>query len=145
MKKLNPKIKAGCGVIFVFGLGFFAGLVATFVIILGIVKKSEDWKTPESKEFIARHVGKQMELDESQMEQFQPIVNEILERRWDMRRDYIENDQKMIEDEYFPRISEFLNEEQRKKGLKMVEQWRRQNASKLNEERSVSENDAQKK
>ncbi|MDC0258908.1 hypothetical protein OAK43_01610 [Verrucomicrobiales bacterium] len=139
MKKLNPKAKAGCGVIFVFGLGFVAGLVATFVIIIGIVQKSENWKTPESKEFIACHVGKQMELDEDQMKQFQPIVNEILERRWDMRRDYIEQDQQMIEDEYFPRISAFLSEEQRKKGMEMVKRWRRQNASKLEEERPISE------
>ena len=139
MKKLNPKAKAGCGVIFVFGLGFVAGLVATFVIIIGIVQKSENWKTPESKEFIACHVGKQMELDEDQMKRFQPIVNEILERRWDMRRDYIEQDQQMIEDEYFPRISAFLSEERRKKGMEMVKRWRRQNASKLEEERPISE------
>ncbi len=39
-KKINPKVKAGCGVVFVFGLGALFGLIGSLVLIFGVFRKS---------------------------------------------------------------------------------------------------------
>lgn len=131
MKSINPTIKAGCGVISILGTGFVAGAVSLFVFIVINVQKSENWNTRESKNFLGNHFAKKLNLTEEQREKFQPIVDEILERRWKTRRDYIEGDISMIEDEFLPRLKEFLTPDQQVKARKMIDKWRQEDAAKL--------------
>ena len=134
-KKVNPKVKAGCGVISIFGLGFITGAVALFVIIVVNVQKSENWNTKESRNYLTNHFAKKLNLTEEQLTEFKPIVEEILERRWVLRRDYIEVNLSMIEDDFMPRMNEFLTEEQTAKAKVLTERWRRDDASKLERDR----------
>ncbi len=130
-KKVNPKIKAGCGVVSIFSLGFLAGAITLFVIIIINVKKAENWNTKESREYVGNHFANKLDMTKEQRVKFQPIVDEILERRWEMRRDYIEGDIAMIEGEYLPRVNEILTEEQQAKARKMIDKWRLDDAAKL--------------
>lgn len=130
-KKVNPKIKAGCGVVSIFSLGFLAGAITLFVIIIINVNKAENWKTKESREYVGNHFANKLDMTEEQRAKFQPIVDEILERRWEMRRDYIEEDISMIEGEYLPRVNEILTEEQQGKARELIDKWRLDDAAKL--------------
>ncbi len=133
LKKLNPKTKAGCGVGCVFGLGFFAGIVAMFIFVVVVVQRAEGWKAQESKDFVASHFANKLEMTEEQRAKFQPIVDEVLEKRWQMRREYFEENRAVIE-EYLPRVNEFLDEEQQKKARQLYEKWWKDNAFKIEKE-----------
>ena len=114
-----------------FSLGFLAGAVVMFVLVLIGVDKTESWEKEETKEFITRHFAEKLELNEEQRAKFKPIVYEILDRRWKMRSDYIENNIAMIEGEFLPRLAEFLTEKQMKKARGFIGRWRREDAAKL--------------
>ncbi len=131
IKSINPKIKAGCGVISLFGLGFVAGAVTLFVVIVINIHKTENWNTRESRNYLGNHFANKLEMTEEQRTKFQPIVDEILERKWENRRDYIEEDISMIEDKYLPRVNEFLTEDQQAKARELIDKWRRDDAAKL--------------
>ncbi len=137
-KKINPKVKAGCGVVSIFSLGFLAGAITLFVVIVINVKKAENWKTRESREYISNHFANKLDMTEEQRTKLQPIVDEILERRWEMRRDYIERDIAMVEEKYLPRINKFLTEKQQAKARKLIDKWRLDDAAKLEKAKPVA-------
>lgn len=136
--KISPKIKAGCGVVTVFGLGFLAGAFSLLVLISKVVPLAENWKTEKSKQFIVEHFANQLKLDESQRAEFEPIVREGLERRWELRREYVLKDQEMVETEVIPRIAEILNEKQKEKAKRMMERWRKDVRFKISETKPES-------
>ena len=131
--KISPKFKAGCGVLTVFGLGFFLGALALLFFFVKLVPLAEGWKSEESKAFIAERFANQLGLDEAQRAQFEPIVREALERRWALRREYLLRDMAMVEDEFLPRVDPILDETQREKARKMLERWRRDHRFKVKE------------
>ena len=131
--KISPKIKAGCGVVLVFGLGFFLGAMALLFFIVRIVPLAEGWKSEESKAFIAERFSNQLDLTEAQRAEFEPIVREALERRWSLRREYLLKDMAMVEEEFLPRVDPILTEPQRQKARKMLERWRRDHRFKVSE------------
>jgi hypothetical protein len=128
---ISNKLKAGCGVSAVFGLGFFLGAFALLILIVRIVPLSEGWKSEESKRFIENHFAQKLKLSDEQREQFRPILEEALDQRWDLRRQYLLDSQKLLEEEYYPRISEILTEEQQAKAGKMLERWNRDQKFKI--------------
>ena len=121
---ISPKIKAGCGVFTVFGLGFALGAFCLLLVIFKVVPLSEGWRSQRSKDFVARHFQRQLDLDDEQLARFRPLLDEALDRRWEMRRDYLLKDRQLLEDEYFPKLEEFLSDEQKEKAQKMLQRWR---------------------
>ena len=89
---INPKVKAGCGVITVFGLGFGAGVITLLILIVKEIPLSEGWKSDESKAFVTRQISNQLKLTEEQAAEVRPIVEEALEARWALRREYLLED-----------------------------------------------------
>ena len=88
----KTKFKAGCGVTAVFGAGFLCGAIALFIFIVRIIPLSEGWRDEESKEFVTRHLARQLDLTDEQVEQVKPVVAEVLEARYRHRRTYVEAD-----------------------------------------------------
>ena len=128
---VSTKLKAGCGVFAVFGLGIFLGAFALLVVIVRVVPLSEGWSTEESRQFLENHFARALDLSSEQREQFHPILGEALDRRWELRRGYLLDSRKLIEEEYYPRIEAILTDEQRVKAREMLERWNRDQKFKL--------------
>lgn len=133
MSGKKTKLKAGCGVVTIFGMGFVLGAVSLLILIATIVPLSEGWKSEASKEFIADHLANRLKMTDEQREQVRPVINEFLDRRWELRRDYLKGSEKVMEDEYLPRIDEFLTAEQQEKMREILEKWRSDNQTKIEE------------
>lgn len=128
---ISPKVKAGCGVFAVFGLGFVIGGFSLLFVIAKVVPLAEGWKSEQSKEFVAEHFANRLKLSDNQREAFRPIVYEALERRWELRREYLLKDLAMMEEEFLPKIDALLDESQRRDARKILERWRREHRGKL--------------
>lgn len=133
MSGKKTKLKAGCGVVALFGLGYVFGVVSLFILIAVIVPLSEGWKSEASKKFIADHLANQLKMTEEQREELRPLVNEFLDRRWELRRDYLKGSLKVMEQEYLPRIDELLSDEQKEKLKEIHEKWQREHQDKMEE------------
>ena len=131
---IHPKVKAGCGVLTVFALGFGLGVISLLIVLVNVIPLSEGWKTKESKEFVTKQLAKQLRLTEEQRVKFDPIVDEMLEQRWTVRRSYLLEDRKIMEEDFIPRVREILTEEQREHAKKLLERWRREQRFKLEPE-----------
>lgn len=125
------KLKAGCGVFAVFGLGFVLGAFSLLLLIVRTVPLSEGWKSEESKRFIENHFAHKLDLTDEQGERFRPLLDEALDRRWELRRQYLLESKKLLEDEYFPRVAEILTDEQKARSRKMLDRWNRDQEFKL--------------
>ena len=133
MSGKKTKLKAGCGVVTSFGLGYVLGVISLFILIAVIVPLSEGWKSDASKKFIADHLANKLEMTDEQREQVRPVINEFLDRRWELRRDYLKGSEVVMEEEYLPRIDAFLTEQQQVKIREVLEDWRSQNQAKIEE------------
>ena len=129
--KTSTKIKAGCGIVAVFGFGFVLGIVTLLVILVNVIPLSEGWKSEESKQFIADHFKKKLKLTPEQDAEFRPLVYELLERRWELRRDYLEKSRRLLEEEYLARAADILDADQRAQAGKMLARWKRDQSFKL--------------
>lgn len=128
---ISPKVKAGCGVLTVFGLGFGLGFLCLLFVLVRVIPLSEGWKSDRSRDFVADHLAKQLKLTDEQRAQFRPIVDEALERRWELRRDYLLEDQRLLEEVYFPKLGELLTEPQKDRAKTMLERWRKNQRFKI--------------
>lgn len=133
MSGKKTKLKAGCGVVALFGLGYVFGVVSLFILISVIVPLSQGWKSEASKKFIADHLANQLKMTEEQREELRPLVNEFLDRRWELRRDYLKGSLTVMEQEYLPRIDGLLTEEQRVEVRKIFDRWRKENQAMIDE------------
>lgn len=133
MSGKKTKLKAGCGVVTIFGLGYILGVVSLFILIAVIVPLAEGWKSDASKKFAADQLANQLKLTDEQREQVRPIVNEFLDQRWELRRDYLKKSEQVMNEKYLPKIEELLNDEQKERLLKIQEKWRRENKDKMEE------------
>lgn len=129
--KTSTKLKAGCGILAVFAVGFVLGVVSLILIIAGVIPLSEGWKSDESKDYIADHFRNQLKLTPEQDAEFRPLVHEVLERRWELRRGYLLESRRLMEEEYLPRAAKILNQEQQEKAGKMLARWKRDQSFKV--------------
>lgn len=120
----KPKFRAGCGLAAVFGAGFLCGAVALFVFLIRIIPLSEGWKDEESKEFVTRHLARQLDLTESQIEQIKPIVHDTLNQRYLDRQTYIRSDIEFT-GAALEKILPLLTEAQKVKAKKVFGNWKR--------------------
>ncbi len=120
----KTKLKAGCGVAAVFGAGFLCGAVALFLFLVRIIPLSEGWRDEESKAFVTRHLARQLDLTEAQVEQVRPVVTEVLEARYRHRKTYVESDIEITGDGV-EKILPILTEEQKEKAKTVFEKWKR--------------------
>jgi hypothetical protein len=120
----KTKFKAGCGVAAVFGAGFLCGAVALFIFIVRIIPLSEGWRDEESKEFVTRHLARQLDLTDEQVEQVKPVVAEVLEARYRHRRTYVEADIELT-GTGFEKILPILTEEQKERAKEVFANWKK--------------------
>lgn len=120
----RAKFRAGCGLTAVFGAGFLCGAVALFVFLIRIIPLSEGWKDEESKEFVTRHLARQLDLTDVQIEQIKPIVHETLNRRFQHRQTYVRSDIELTGTS-LARILPLLTEAQKEKARTVFENWKR--------------------
>lgn len=120
----RAKFRAGCGLTAVFGVGFLCGAVALFVFLIRIIPLSEGWKDEESKEFVTRHLARQLNLTESQIEQIKPIVDETLNQRYLHRQTYVRSDIALT-GASLGRILPLLTETQKEKAKEVFDKWKR--------------------
>lgn len=133
MSGKKTKLKAGCGVVTIFGLGYVLGVISLFILIAVIVPLSDGWKSEASKKFIADQLANQLELTDEQREQVRPIVNEFLDRRWELRKEYLNDSEQLMNSEYLPQIDVLLSDEQKQKLQKVHDKWRREHKDKMEE------------
>ncbi|NOX99116.1 MAG: hypothetical protein GXP30_05185 [Verrucomicrobia bacterium] len=133
MSGKKTKLKAGCGVVTIFGLGYVLGVISLFILIAVIVPLSDGWKSEASKKFIADQLANQLDLTDEQREQVRPIVNEFLDRRWELRKEYLNDSEQLMNSEYLPQIDALISDEQKQKLQKIQDQWRREHKDKMEE------------
>ena len=59
------------------------------------------------------------------------ISSGTFEARWALRREYLLEDRRLLEEEFFPRIGALLDAEQKERGKRMLERWRKEQRFKL--------------
>ncbi len=133
MSGKKTKLKAGCGVVTLFGLGYVFGAVSLFILIAVIVPLAEGWKSEASKKFIADRLADQLKLTDGQREEVRPIINELLDKSWELRRDYLQRIEELRDGEYLPRIDELLSDEQKERLRQAQEKWRQEHRDKMEE------------
>lgn len=126
--KIKRRLGFGCGITTLLGLGFLGGFLFAVVVLVQLDRKTKDWRSEESQQFITDHFQKILTLTPEQREQIAPVIEEGLKKRWELRRDYyLETDRLFVED-YVPRIGEFLSSEQKQLLKQRLERWREENS-----------------
>lgn len=120
----KTKLKAGCGVAAVFGAGFLCGAIALFLFLVRIIPLSEGWRDEESKEFVTKHLARQLKLSAEQIEQVKPVVHEVLDQRYRHRKTYVQADIALT-GTGFERILPLLTEAQKEKAKTVFENWKK--------------------
>jgi len=123
---MNPrakaKLKAGCGLIAVFSVGFLAGALVLVLFLARVIPLAEGWKDEDSKEFIVNRLAKRLELREEQLPAVREIVETALEERHARRADYTRSDIEITR-RALERIREQLDPEQEAAAERMFENW----------------------
>ncbi len=120
----KTKLKAGCGLVAVFAAGALCGAIALFLFLVRTIPLSEGWRDEESKEFVTRHLARQLGLDEAQVDRIRPLVREGLDRRHERRKAWVEEDIALV-GQSLDGILPILTEPQQEKARKVFERWKR--------------------
>lgn len=118
----KTKIKAGCGIGLVFAAGFLAGAMFLFALIIYIIPRADGWRDKESKDFVTRHLTRQLDLTDEQAEKTRTLIHESLERRYVLRRDYLLADKVLMEKAYVT-LRPNLTPEQQEKAERLLQRW----------------------
>ena len=130
MPEKKTKLKAGCGIVMVFGSGFLCGGLALACLLFWYVPLSEGWKKDESKQFITKHIANRLDLTEEQLEQARPIIHEAIEKRYQRLSSFASFDSQVRVDA-FEELKLILNDDQIATGEKMLERWNRGNERRI--------------
>ena len=108
-------------------MGFAIATVFWLFVIVDVSQKSSDWQSEESQRFITNQFQRQLKLTPEQRSEIEPIIREGLKERWELRRDYnLETDRLFVET-YIPKINELLNDDQKELLRKRLASWRKDN------------------
>lgn len=118
----KTKVKAGCGIGLVFAAGFLAGAMFLFALIIYIIPRADGWRDKESKDFVTRHLTRQLDLTDEQAEKTRSLIHESLERRYTLRRDYLLADKALMEKAY-ETLRPNLTPEQQEKAERLLQRW----------------------
>lgn len=135
----RSKALAGCGVIAVFSLGTLFGVLVAVLLLSWIVPRTEGWKTSESQQFLTKYTADQLNLTPEQRTKIDPIVIAMLERRYELRREYLLETREMLTTEVLPHIREHLDAKQIEKANQILERWEKENEIKLQGDRDEIE------
>ena len=119
---LPPKVKAGCGAAILFLAGCLSGVVFVFLLLIFLVPRSEGCKKNDSKDFLAKHLSKRLKLTDEQQQALRPGFNQFLDKRWDLRSDYLKKDRTILED-YGDSVRPELTPDQQTRLEKILERW----------------------
>ena len=119
---IPPKVKAGCGVVLVFSAGALCGIIGLFLLLKYIIPRSEGWKKDDSKEFLAQHLARRIDLTDEQKKTLEPGFREYLEKRWQLRAQYLKEDHELLE-AYLTTVEPSLTPEQIEKAKVIKERW----------------------
>ena len=120
----KTKLKAGCGLMMVFGTGFLLGALTLFILIARIVPLSEGWRDDESKEFVMNHLANRLDLTEEQIPQIEPIVYEALDQRYQRRKTYLKADIELT-GQALSKMLPILSDKQKEKAKQIFENWKK--------------------
>ncbi len=123
--KLKRRLGLGCGIITLLSMGFVAGVVFVLGVLINFDRRANDWQSEESQRFIANHLQKYLKLSAEQRQEIEPIIREGLKERWQLRRDYYEQTDRLFVENYIPRINEFLDAGQKQSLQKRLAHWRK--------------------
>ena len=126
--KLKRRLGFGCGIITLLGMGFAIATVFWLFVIVDVSKKSSDWQSEESQRFVTNHFQQQLKLTPEQRSDIEPIIREGLKERWELRRDYYLETDRLFVDTYIPKINEFLNDDQKEKLRNRLANWRKEHS-----------------
>ena len=127
----RSKALAGCGVIVIFALGTFFGVVMAVLLLTWIVPRAEGWRSAESQEFLTKYTADRLQLTPEQREVIDPMVIEMLQRRFELRKQYLLETRELLTVDTFPRIREHLTPEQIERANDMLKKWDQDNQLKL--------------
>jgi hypothetical protein len=119
---IPPKIKAGCGVATVFAAGALCGIISLFLLLKYLIPRTEGWKKEDSREFLAQHLARRIDLTDEQKKKLNPGFNEYLEQRWQLRANYLLEDRQLLE-AYLTTIQPALTTAQIEKIKVLQERW----------------------
>ena len=120
----KTKLKAGCGLLAVFGAGFLCGLVALFLFLVRIIPLSEGWRDEESKEFVTDHLAGQLDLTDEQLGQVRPLIHAALDERYERRKAYVKEDISLT-GRALSKILPILTESQQEKAKRIFQRWKK--------------------
>ena len=120
---VKPKLKAGCGLFFVFAAGFICGVIAFFAFLVWIIPLSEGWKDERSKQFVTDHIADELELTDEQREEARPIIHETLDRRYRRRKDWVQSDIELMR-EGLEKLEPILTDDQRERARELYRDWK---------------------
>ncbi len=119
----KTKLKAGCGLLAVFGSGFLCGAVALFLFFARIVPLSEGWRDEESKEFVTDYFSKQLALDKGQLERARPLIHAALDERHERRKAYVKEDVALT-GQALSKVLPILTKAQQEKAKQIFQRWK---------------------
>jgi len=119
----KTKFKAGCGLLAVFGAGFFCGAVALFLFLVRIIPLSEGWRDEESKEFVTNHLAGQLDLTDEQLGQVRPFIHSALDARYERRKAYVKEDIDLT-GRALSEMLPFLTKTQQEKARQVFQRWK---------------------
>lgn len=125
--KLKRRLGFGCGIITLLGMGFVAGGIFSLIAVGAFFNKANNWKSEESKRIVVNHFVQFLKLTPEQKQQIEPIIQEGLDQRWQMRHEYYEKTDLMFVEDYIPRLHEILTPEQRERLNQRLLKWRKEN------------------
>lgn len=120
----KTKLKAGCGLLAVFGTGFLCGGVALFLFLVRIIPLSEGWRDEESKKFVTDHLSNQLDLSDSQLEQARPLIHAALDERYERRKAYVKEDIALT-GEALSDVLAILTDTQQEKAKQVFQRWKK--------------------
>ncbi|MDF1753469.1 MAG: hypothetical protein P1U89_11890 [Verrucomicrobiales bacterium] len=119
---LPPKVKAGCGAATLFLAGALTGVVAMFILLILLIPRIEGWKKDDSKDFLADHLAKKLNLTEEQKIKLRPGFNHYLNERWNLRAGYLKSDREILE-KYLSTVEPELTPAQQEKAKIIKKRW----------------------
>jgi len=131
---VKTKLKAGCGVLTLLGMGYVLGAISLLILIIISVTTAESWKSDDSKEHAVNQLVKQLQLTEEQIEQVRPIVHDFLDHRWELRSEYLKETEQMMETDYLPKIEKLLTDEQKEKLKGLKKKWHDEHLDRMERE-----------
>ncbi|MEM7697978.1 MAG: hypothetical protein AAF236_06200 [Verrucomicrobiota bacterium] len=118
----KTQLKAGCGILVVFSIGFVTGMLGLLVLLVWLMPLSEGWKEDDSRDFVVGHISRQLQLSEEEEAELRPAILALFDERYQLRKEYILNEKAVIRS-HIDAMAPSLSEEQLAAAERMFNNW----------------------